>query len=189
MKLKEDKFIKVLIIVLVPLLLISIVADDILLSEILKLRMNFLDQLFVFLSLAFKKGIIFLFVFLLLFKQRKLFWPWIFSAALSQVIVFALKIIIAKPRPNVLFPFIKNLIPAAGFSFPSGHTALAFAAIPVLVMVYPKHKWLIFILASLFSLSRVYLGIHYVSDILAGMFVGLICSTLILLISHRYKKK
>jgi len=188
MKIKEDRFIKILTLVLIPLILLSIILDDILLDLFLDLRFSFLDQIFIFLSQAFTKGIIFIFVFLLLYRIKKFVWPWIFSAVLSILIAKGLKMVVARPRPFELYPFINNLVSATSSSFPSGHTTLLFAALPLLFLAYPKQKWLFFIIALILALSRVYLGVHYVSDILAGMFVGLISSMIILLVRNKMKK-
>jgi undecaprenyl-diphosphatase len=58
------------------------------------------------------------------------------------------------------------------FSFPSNHAVNNFAAAVFFYKLFPKLKWLLFITASLVALSRVYLGLHYPSDILGGAVIG-----------------
>lgn len=92
------------------------------------------------------------------------------SYATAIIIVFVLKLIIARERPMVteFYPIIHIL----DYSFPSMHAAAAFAAIPVLDRVYPvlKKFWIIF--AVLVAFSRIYFDKHYLSDVLAGSFIG-----------------
>jgi membrane-associated phospholipid phosphatase len=57
-------------------------------------------------------------------------------------------------------------------SFPSGHTMTAFAAAVVVGAFYPRLRWLLLGLATLVGLSRVYLGVHFLADVLAGAAAG-----------------
>ncbi len=81
---------------------------------------------------------------------------------------------VARIRPFYLHPDWILLIPApTGFSFPSGHTLSSFAAASVLGL--SQRNWAVpaFTLALFISLSRIYLLVHYPTDILAGMILGL----------------
>lgn len=60
------------------------------------------------------------------------------------------------------------------YSFPSNHALNNFAAATFFYKLYPNLKWVLFITASLIALSRVYLGLHYPSDILGGAIIGII---------------
>lgn len=60
------------------------------------------------------------------------------------------------------------------FSFPSNHAFNNFAAAVFVYKFFPKLKWALFITAILVSISRVYLGLHYPSDILGGAIFGII---------------
>ena len=109
---------------------------------------------------------------LFLWVKKKREWIpalWV-SYAIAIIIVFALKLIIARERPIVteFYPIIHIL----NYSFPSMHAAAAFAAIPILDQVYPvlKKFWIIF--AVLVAFSRLYFDKHYLSDVLAGSFIG-----------------
>jgi undecaprenyl-diphosphatase len=59
------------------------------------------------------------------------------------------------------------------FSFPSNHALNNFAAAMFFYKLFPKLKLVLFITASLVAVSRVYLGLHYPSDILGGAIIGL----------------
>lgn len=86
-----------------------------------------------------------------------------------------LKPLIKRTRPYETIPELKRLIRAQeDKSFPSGHTTASFAASGVVCMMSSK-QWgrATVLLASLIAYSRMYLGVHYLSDVLAGMSVGL----------------
>ena len=92
-----------------------------------------------------------------------------------------LKPLVARPRPWLSVPGLIPLIAEDDpNSFPSGHTCAAFAVAATLWRTLPE-QWLagkvaVIVLAVLMGLSRVYVGVHYPSDILAGAMVGSICS-------------
>jgi undecaprenyl-diphosphatase len=78
-----------------------------------------------------------------------------------------------RQRPFVKFPSIINLVqPPDEFSFPSGHTAAAFVTATVVGAALPVLVAPLVLLAMLIGTSRVYLGVHYPSDVLAGMALG-----------------
>ena len=58
-------------------------------------------------------------------------------------------------------------------SFPSGHATTAFAAAAVVGALYPRLRIPVYGLAALVGLSRVYLGVHYTLDVLAGAALGI----------------
>ncbi len=81
---------------------------------------------------------------------------------------------LAEPNPENDPNKITKLTDGGGGSFPSGHTAAAFATATTISMVYPK--WYVvapaYTWASLVGYSRIYLGVHYPSDVLAGALLG-----------------
>jgi undecaprenyl-diphosphatase len=94
------------------------------------------------------------------------------------------KSLIARDRPNVtdeIMGSLKILYEPSNFSFFSGHASTSFAATVFIFLVLKnnfKHlKW-IFIWPILFSLSRIFVGVHFPSDIIVGAFVGSILGIL-----------
>jgi undecaprenyl-diphosphatase len=101
------------------------------------------------------------------------------GAALMALI----KRLVQRPRP------VDKLIPEHGFSFPSGHSVNAmvfYGSLLVLAFMFlQNHKWLRNSLAVVLTLtifaipvSRVYLGVHYPTDVIAGLLLGLVVLTL-----------
>ncbi len=98
----------------------------------------------------------------------------IMPVAISALIANILKYIIDSPRPFEIYPFIVKLSSGGSPSFPSGHTADAFAFAVAVCLVYPKWYTIIpgLIWASLVGYSRMSLGVHFPSDVLAGAIIG-----------------
>lgn len=118
---------------------------------------------------------------LFLFKKRKEGIAVALNLLLSTFTYVVLKSIIQRPRP----PEVERLISETGFSFPSGHTTnnIAFYGFAIyLIWNQVKNKKLrnilcimLGILPILIGFSRIYLRVHYPSDVLAGIVLGTAC--------------
>lgn len=139
------------------------------------------------------------FVILLIVKRDSCLW---FAGAfgLSYGVAFLLKHIIKRVRPFAMFEGITCIGEVeSGYSFPSGHsvviTCIAIFLAFLLLRRFKKVWQRILIVLgvclveSLVLVSRMYLGVHYLSDLIAGVAIGAILTTASLLIWHFYNKK
>lgn len=94
--------------------------------------------------------------------------------AVNTVVTFGLKYAVNRPRPYTTYPDLDPYQKYDDQSFPSGHASFAFCSATALSLCYPR--WYIVVpayaWASAVSYSRLHLGVHYPSDVLAGAIVG-----------------
>ena len=96
------------------------------------------------------------------------------STATTYLLDLAIKKLVKRPRPFLTY---RNLVPVyrpGEWSFPSGHTSSVFSAVTSLARVYPK--WYViapsYLWAAGVGYSRMYLGVHYPTDVAAGAVLG-----------------
>jgi len=95
---------------------------------------------------------------------------------LASFAVQIIKHLIGRPRPQLSDLGIIHLGPSLtnGYdSFPSGHAVSSFAVAVVLARFYPQARWLFYSLAALVGISRLYLDLHYTSDVIVGAILGI----------------
>ncbi len=96
------------------------------------------------------------------------------SFLVTTIIATTLKHAVNRPRPFETYPDIQKLSDGGSASFPSGHSSDAFSTATSLSLAFPK--WYViapsFTYASLVGYTRMHLGVHYPSDVLAGAIIG-----------------
>jgi len=114
---------------------------------------------------------------------RKYAWISLFlfaSIAVSGLLIDILKVIFARYRPVMLyeagkygFTFFK-FSPARVLSFPSGHANTIFALMTALCLIVPRYRFIFLAIAILVAANRVIIGAHFLSDVIAGAYLGVI---------------
>lgn len=127
----------------------------------------------------------------LLIKNKKIGGMIASNVVLCSVINTIIKHIFLRPRPVGI-----KLIEQGGYSFPSGHSMMAVAFYGLLIYIIWNTKWrnvwkiftttLLVILILLIGISRIYVGVHFASDVIAGLSISL--SYLIIFIELLYKR-
>lgn len=130
--------------------------------------------------------------FLILFKNKKNPKFIILNLALVFILSRILKLIVARPRPQVLKLVLEN-----GYSFPSGHSMVSIGFYGFLIyLIYKniknkkiKYPLIIFlsVLILFIGVSRIYLGVHYATDVIGGFIIGFIY--LVVFIKYLYNRK
>lgn len=177
-----------LFIIIICLIITCLILEDVYKNEILefdklaynlfKIRTPLLTKIFLIITnLGSPYILIFLTILSYFIKNKKISLSITSNLILITIINQLLKIIIKRPRPSELF-----LITETGYSFPSGHSMVSLSFYGLLIYFiykYLKNKKLKIFLITILSLiifligiSRIYLGVHFVSDVLAGFLLS-----------------
>ncbi len=178
-----------ILMVFVFIILTSLYFDSEIISMISSFRGNILDNFFTIINFLSSKIIIFSILtglFLLYKNKRRLVFPLWITIGFSVVISFLLKVFVQRARPfqigivslPVFLEKANHLI--WNFSFPSFHAMLAFCALPLLSKEFPKIKYIWLGFAFLIAFSRIYFGLHFLSDVLSGALIGYIVGIIVL---------
>jgi undecaprenyl-diphosphatase len=161
-------------------------SDAALLGAILALpHPEWLNRVFEAASLAGIGGAVWILFAVLLAAARRITWRdlvmVVAAIALVHLVVdVVLKPAVARTRPvAAASPLGEDERPQTP-SFPSGHAANATAAALVLTRRWPRHRAVVWTAAALMGVARVYLGVHYPADAVAGALTGLACGYLVL---------
>ena len=192
----KNKNLAVLFIVLSFAVILSFVFDNLIVQNISKLRNVFLDDVFSGITFISSEIIIFFFLTsLFLWQEHKRKWilPLWLTLGASAIISFILKIAVQRMRP-----FQQNLVSIPemlasksyeiwNFSFPSFQAMLVFCALPIISKEFPKIKWAWIVFAFLVAFSRVYFGLHFLSDVLVGGILGYLIGVLVIKLENKKK--
>lgn len=155
---------KFIILIYVLIALIIIVYDKTIFELIRLIRFGFLTTIMRMIS-----STIFIFLLLILYsillrKRKEISLLWL-TVGISYIISYFLKNLFKIIRPE-------GIINEVGYSFPSTHAAVIFSAFAIMSLRFKKLKWVFLLIAILVAFSRLYLGVHYFSDLLAGGLLG-----------------
>jgi undecaprenyl-diphosphatase len=117
------------------------------------------------------------------FETYNLLVPWT-AVAVSWVIAEGAKFLFNRARPFIRDTEIAPLIKTpSSSSFPSGHSATAGAGAITLSVIYPTFAPALILSGFLVALSRIYLGVHYPFDVLAGVLIGTATAAVVLVLA------
>ncbi len=115
-------------------------------------------------------------------------WHWLANAILAAGGVYVIKHLVQFVRPAV------NVVSRSGYSFPSGHVTLATAIVGFLAVLLARHKgryvkrtyisYIVFVV--LIALTRLYLNVHWLTDVIGGMLLG---SSIVMLVSLSFRRR
>ena len=105
---------------------------------------------------------------LFLWQEHKRKWilPLWLSLGISFAVTYGLKLFIMRDRPA------EALSNSLTSGFPSGHATAVFSGLAVLDKEFPRFKWFWLVFALIVVFSRLYLGMHYLTDVVVGMVIG-----------------
>lgn len=93
---------------------------------------------------------------------------------ISQTIVYTLKTLLSRERPYNILEHLNTFgITLKDYSFPSGHSSASFSVATTIALNIPKISILVLIIALVIGISRIYIGVHYPTDVAAGMILGI----------------
>ena len=158
------------------------------------LRNPVTDPIMAFFSIPANYGIVWIVLALILLcvKKTRMAGLSLALCLIASLLVnnILLKPLVARPRPFneiaglrlMLEPGLANV---SGWSFPSGHTGASFSAAYSLTRSYGKKGAWVYAVAVLIAFSRLYIGAHYPTDVLAGMVTGTLGAVLAVFLLHR----
>lgn len=156
------------------------------------LRQEWLNGVMIFITSLGDVGFIWIalaFLFLINKSTRKMGILALITMALTYLIVNVfLKEAVARTRP---FFVVEGLIPLIklpkDYSFPSGHTAASFASAVIYFCELKKYRWLPMIFAVVIGFSRLYVGVHYLTDVVCGAVIATLVALAVLKANKEYQ--
>ena len=156
-------------------------------------RVGVLDPLFEALSYAGSFGFVWLGI---AFAISGFSWsrPWLWTRVgvailLAESVSGALKLAVERDRPPLARPVPEPLLESPStYSFPSGHATVSFACATVLALAVPRLRWPLYALATLIAFSRVYVGVHFPFDVLAGAVLGVLLAIALRMLARALRR-
>lgn len=151
------------------------------------MRCQFLDYVMAFFSYLGEAGGIWIIssIIMMCFRKTRATGVMVLCAVAIGFVIgeIGLKNMVERLRPFIQNPeVIPAIKPPSGYSFPSGHSCSSFAAATVLIVRDKKFGIPAIIIASLIAFSRLYNYVHFPSDVLGGILLGVICAVATLII-------
>jgi membrane-associated phospholipid phosphatase len=146
-------------------------------------RIQSLDQFFIFITniaTVTTYSVPVVLIFYSIVKKKFLLqregWLVLISLISTSAVIDSLKHIVNRTRPFITYPSINNLVNVSSASFPSGHTGEVFVLATAITLLFQKQKWCILVVriwAFLVAYTRLVLGVHFPSDVLASIIIGI----------------
>ena len=139
-----------------------------------------MNDVFIWLSKIGAHGIVWFVLALAVALSLRNAWAFVVVAAAvlaADGVASIVKVAVGESRPHEPDPLVA--IPHS-HSFPSGHTATAFAGATALSLLYPRGAPVFYVLAAAIAYSRLYLGVHFPLDVVGGAVIGAVTALLLL---------
>jgi len=112
----------------------------------------------------------------ILTRQRKVLRSLVLLYAIQSAVIYGLKFLVQRQRPLFFLETVSKLSEGPGEildpSFPSAHTAFSFMMATLLARWFPRYRVIFFIVAGFIGWTRIYLGLHYPTDVIVGALLG-----------------
>lgn len=155
------------------------------------LRCTFFDVTMTFLSAIGEGGIVWIVISLIMLFFRKTR-SWGIMLLLAMLLGYligevAVKNIVCRVRPCYIVDIQMIVSKPRSYSFPSGHSCSSFAAATVLLKMNKHFGIPALVLASLIAFSRLYNYVHYPTDVLCGIILGVLCALIVCYLFKKFK--
>ena len=137
-----------------------------------------LDQILPWLTYIGSHFAVILFIILswIITKQRKVLRRLFLLYGIQSAVIYGLKFLVKRERPLFFLEMASKLSKGPGEildpSFPSAHSVFAFMMATLLSHWFPRYRVIFFVIAGFIGWTRIYLGLHYPIDIIAGALLG-----------------
>jgi undecaprenyl-diphosphatase len=120
--------------------------------------------------------ILFIILSWILIKQKRVLRSLVVLYAIQSAVIYSLKFLVQRQRPLFLLETASKLSKGPGEiidpSFPSAHAVFSFMMATLLALWFPRYRIIFFIIAGFIGWTRIYLGLHYPTDVIIGALLG-----------------